>query len=387
MNLVVLSRLSRNAGGLFYAVTSLCKSLTACGVDVSVLGPDEPAQIADFQFWPPATVTPYQAFGPLASSFELRYLLKNINASLVHLHGLWRDEQWAALQWQKQTNKPVIISPHGMLDPWAVKNSAWKKKLAGALFANKSLHKATCIHALCQSEAESIHAYGLKNPIVVIPNGIELPCNLKTYDPPWDASDLADKKILLYLGRIHPKKGLSNLISAWSKVWKDSNDAHKWSLGIVGWGQGGHEGELKKQAKLLGIQDSVQFLGPQFGNDKEACYQNASGFILPSFSEGLPMVILEAWAYGLPVLMTPFCNIPEGITANAAIEIQPEDQSIEEGLRDFFSLSDQERHQMGQNGLSLVKEKFTWDKVAEDMHLVYQWVLGGGAPPSCVVTD
>jgi poly(glycerol-phosphate) alpha-glucosyltransferase len=351
------------------------------------LGPDEPSQIADLKLWSPAKVTPYRAFGPLALSFELRHLLNNPKSCLLHLHGLWRDEQWAALQWQKKTCKPLVISPHGMLDPWAVKNSAWKKKLVGALFANKSLHEATCIHALCQSEAESVRAYGQKNPIAVIPNGIDLPCNLNTYEPPWDTSGQGGKKILLYLGRIHPKKGLSNLINAWSKIKKDSSDANDWSLGIVGWGQGSHEDELKKQAELLGVQDSVLFLGPQFEEDKIACYQNASGFILPSFSEGLPMVVLEAWAYGLPVLMTPFCNVPEGFATRSAIEIQPNVQSIEEELRNFFSLSDLERHDIGLNGLSLVKEKFTWEKIAEDMCSVYQWILGGGRPPNCVITD
>jgi glycosyltransferase involved in cell wall biosynthesis len=386
MNLVVLSRLSRNAGGLFYAVTSLCRSLAISKINVSVLGPEEPSQTSDLQFWPPANAIPYRAFGPLKTSFELRQLLKDSDPWLVHLHGLWRDEQWAALQWQNKKDKPIIISPHGMLDPWAVKNSSWKKKLVGSLFANESLHKATCIHALCQSEADSIRTYGLKNPIALIPNGIDLPPTSNTCAPPWDITKLDNKKILLYLGRIHSKKGLPNLINAWSKTIRNSSDAQDWSLGIVGWAQDKHEAELRKQVNSLDIQDSVLFLGPQFGDDKAACYQNASGFILPSFSEGLPMVVLEAWAYSLPVLMTSFCNIPEGFTASAAIKIQPEVKSIEQGLKDFFSLSDQERIQMGQNGLNLVKEKFAWDKIAKDMCSVYQWTLGGGTTPSCMET-
>jgi len=101
----------------------------------------------------------------------------------------------------------------------------------------------------------------------------------------------------------------------------------------------------------------------------------------------VPMVVLEAWAHRLPVLITKQCNIPEGFSENAAIEIAPDPLSIESGLRDFFSLPEKARKDMGQNGFNLVKEKFTWEKVSEEIYSVYKWILNGGSPPDCVITD
>lgn len=383
MKICVLSGITRNAGGLFYAVSSLYKGLTQQGVVVSVVGRADVSLQRDLKTWGPVPVLSYKAYGPLGSSIKLRRLLKNSDAELVHQHGLWMDDQWAALQWQKQTRKPVLISSHGMLDPWAVKNSAWKKKLIGRLFANESLCKAFCIHALCRSEAGSIRAYGQKNPIAVIPNGIDLPELQEFISLPWHGKIENGRKVLLYLGRLHPKKGLPYLLTAWKQAKEKTND-DDWTLAIAGWGQGGHEDELREQVAALVLEGQVVFLGSQFGEAKAACYHHADAFVLPSFSEGLPMVVLEAWAHGLPVLMTPQCNIPEGFAADAAFKIEPNCNDIAAGLLALFSMNDAERIQMGQRGLELVKEKFTWTKVAADMHAVYQWVLGGGQAPDCV---
>ncbi len=386
MKISLLSGITRNAGGLFYAVSSLCKALDCHNVGVNVFGRSDSSLKEDLVLWEPVKVSSYKAYGPLGTSLELRRSLMQSDADLLHQHGLWLDDQWAALQWQQQTGKPVVITPHGMLDPWAVKNSAWKKRLVGWLFANKSLRKAACIHALCQSEAESIRAYGLKNPIAVIPNGIDLPGQTDFVAPPWQNKIDSGRKVLLYLGRLHPKKGLPNLLTAWKKA-KEKNDCADWALAIAGWGQGGHEEELKEQVTALGLEQDVVFLGSQFGEGKAACYHHADAFILPSFSEGLPMVVLEAWAYGLPVLMTPQCNIPEGFVADAAIRIEAQSEEIEAGLLSLFAMNDNKLLEMGQRGLSLVKDKFTWAKIAKEMHAVYQWVLGGGTAPDCIRFD
>lgn len=386
MKISLLSGITRNAGGLFYAVSSLCKAMGGQHVDISVFGRADDLHQGDLKTWEPVPVFDYKAYGPLGWSFKLRRLLKYSDADLVHQHGLWMDDQWAALQWQKQNRKSVVISPHGMLDPWAVKNSAWKKKLVGWLFANESLRKASCIHALCQSEADSIRAYGLKSRIAVLPNGIDLPTHNDFVQPPWQGNIENGRKVLLYLGRLHPKKGLSNLLTAWKQA-KEKTNSDDWTLALVGWGQGGHEDELKEHVAALGLEQEVVFLGSQFGEAKAACYHHADAFVLPSFSEGLPMVVLEAWAHGLPVLMTPQCNIPEGFAAEAAIRIEPNPADVASGLLALFSMNNADRIQMGQRGLALVKEKFTWTKIAAEMEAVYQWVLGGGQAPDCVRFD
>lgn len=396
LNIVTLSGITPGAGGVFYAVSSLCKALVRRDVGVSVIGWGETALQEDLEAWGTVQVSSYKDYGPLKASFALRRLLKSSVADLVHQHGIWLDDQWAALQWQKKTGRPVVVSPHGMLDPWAVRNSAWKKKLVSWLFANESLCKATCLHALCQSEAESIRAYGLKNPIAVIPNGIDLPefdrSTFKLHRP-------TKRHRLLFLGRIHPKKGIKELIEAWSLVRGDCGT--EWELVIAGWDDGGHLDGLKKQATSMGLQwaadglvsdlcpqqSVLHFLGPKFGNEKEALLRSVDAFILPSFSEGLPMSVLEAWAYGLPVIMTPQCNIPIGFDLAAAVRIDPEVNSIAEGLRHFFNISEGNQKAMGLRGRRMVEEQFTWDKIAEDMCNVYRWVLYGGSPPSCVRLD
>jgi poly(glycerol-phosphate) alpha-glucosyltransferase len=272
-----------------------------------------------------------------------------------------------------------------MLDPWAVRNSSWKKTIAGWLYENEHLRGAACLHALCQSEAASIRAYGLDNPICVIPNAVELPSDQETENAPWLTSKTGANPVLLFLGRIHPKKGLSALIDAWEALGPSRGD---WHLAIIGWDDGGHEEKLHRKARQLGLlDDTVHFLGPRFGDEKAAAFSQADAFILPSHSEGLPMAVLEAWSYGLPVLKTPACNIPEGFAADAAVRVEPNADAIATGLERLIAMPPAERAAMGERGRALVEERFTWPRVAEQMHAVYRWILGQREAPDCVIVD
>lgn len=380
MQVVALSGISRSAGGLFYAVSSLYKEVEARGGSISVFGADEQFSTEDQAMWHPVPARQYKAYGPLGSSPELRRLLAQSDADLIHQHGIWKDDQWAARQWQKKTGRPVVISPHGMLDPWARNNSAWKKQLVGRLFANDSLHRATCIHALCRSEAAAVRAYGLTNPIAVIPNGVDLPKKVRQANK----NEQSGVKQLLFLGRIHPKKGIKELIIAWSK-----SDALQrgWKLLIAGWDDGEHEAALRRLSIDRGVENTVSFVGPQFGEAKEALLLSADAFILPSFSEGLPMSVLEAWSYGLPVVMTDYCNLPEGYDAGAAMRIEPNPESIAVGLERLARMPEAELQAMGGQGRKLVEQKFTWKKIAQDMSAVYEWCLSGKNPPECMVVE
>ncbi|MGK0271160.1 MAG: glycosyltransferase involved in cell wall biosynthesis [Cocleimonas sp.] len=392
MNIITLSGITRHAGGLFYAVRSLCQALYLKDVNITVLGRTGNNVQEDVATWKPVTVQHYKAVGPLAMSIDLRSILKNESADLIHQHGIWLDDQWASLQWQKRTNKVVVVSPHGMLDPWAVKNSGWKKKLVGKLFANESLHRATCLHALCESEAESIRAYGLTNPIAVIPNGIDLPSlEMINHKQPINVTSVMQleplRKKLLFLGRIHPKKGLKELIDAWGVLANETSEGLAWELIIAGWDDGGHELGLKQQVISFGLTDSISFIGSIFGEAKDQLLREVDAFILPSFSEGLPMSVLEAWAYQLPVIMTDFCNIPEGFSAEASIHIEPTPISIATGLQTMMDLPENNLTKMGQNGRRLVEAQFTWEHIAAQMKDVYGWCLSGDNPPKCIRFD
>ena len=171
-------------------------------------------------------------------------------------------------------------------------------------------------------------------------------------------------------------------------------------LAIAGWDEIGHEAELKRLATELAIpwtearsqrsevsgQWSVVFLGPQFGDAKAACYRYCDAFVLPSFSEGLPMVILEAWAYGKTVVMTPECNLPEAFSARAGIKITADIEGIACGLTELFGMSSQALDVLGRNGLRLVEEKFNWRIIAAQIRAVSDWLVCGAPKPECVLT-
>jgi len=229
------------------------------------------------------------------------------------------------------------------------------------------------VRALSEGEAGSIRSYELGNPICVIPNGIDLPdlseSNAKTQSE--------NRKTLLYLGRLHPKKNISNLIRAWNETFNSQRGSgNHWVLAIAGWDQGGYESELKR----IAAGDSVVFLGSRFGAEKSECYRTCDAFILPSLSEGLPMTVLEAWAYAKPVLMTPECNLPEGFLANAALRIGPSAEEIAAGLKQLVEMSTDDRAAMGARGRDLVTRDFSWPRIGEQMRAVYDWVLGGEMP-------
>ena len=155
-------------------------------------------------------------------------------------------------------------------------------------------------------------------------------------------------------------------------------------MAITGWDQSGHEAELKRQATELGVSDSVVFPGPQFNEAKADCLRRANAFILPSFSEGLPVSVLEAWSYSLPVLMTPECNLPEGFEAGAAIRTEVTARGVESGLRQLFRMTDADLRTMGERGRRLVEDRFTWARIAGEMISVYSWLLGESGIPACV---
>ena len=364
----LVSSISRRAGGLFYSVRHLNCAIRQCGIDVSVFSLKDECTNVDRDAWDGVPVTTCDVHRPAGFGFspDLRREVFRASPQLLHLHGLWMYPSYVASHWSNASGKPVVVSPRGMLDSWALKNSAWKKKIAGWLYENRNLRSAACIHALCESEYRSIRAYGLTNPVCIVPNGVDLPSPIdKKVAPPWSSQIGADKEVMLFLGRIHPKKGLANLIRAWG-ILKSSKFAalDDWHLVVAGWSQKGHEDELKRLAQGLNLGASVSFTGPLYGAAKDAALRAAKAFILPSFSEGLPMAALEAWAYGLPVIITRECNLPEGFDAGAALEIRPEVDSVAEGLRSFFGLSQSARMQIGRNGLGLVRSKFAWPSIA-----------------------
>lgn len=375
---------SRKAGGLYNSVRNLAKNIIALnGCDMCILSHNDEYSKDDIYAYEGIPMKFYKIYGPSNFSFTLNLYsqLKKISPLIIHQQGIWTFTSFVNLLYRMNHSVKCIISPRGMLDPWAVKNSRWKKVIIGRLFEYRNLRIANCIHALCLSEYESIRKFGLTNPVAVIPNGISLPEN-----PQYNRNH--EKKILLYIGRIHPKKGLKELILGLAKIKEyNPNLFNLWEVHIAGWDQNGHINELKNLVEVHNLKDDVVFLGSLYGEakEKELCYANA--FILPSFSEGLPMSVLEAWAFELPVIMTEYCNIPEGFKNRCAIRIDPSPESISKNLISFFQMSDSERTLMGKNGGILVRESFTWDVIAKQTLELYNYLLKKGDKPSFVYED
>jgi glycosyltransferase involved in cell wall biosynthesis len=288
-----------------------------------------------------------------------------------------------------------------MLAPWALQYKRWKKKIAWWLYQRRDLRSARCLHATGQQEVDSLRALGLRNAIALIPNGVELPEGgkekLKTEmlkaemgDESTNAKLKADigsqrsegrrLRKVLFLGRIHPVKGLRYLVEAWHIARPGG-----WRCILAGPDEAGHQKELEAILRLRKLENAFKFPGMMENDQKTKLLREADLFVLPSFTENFGMVIAEALAAGLPVITTKGTPWQELRTRQCGWWIDIGVEPLAAALREATSISDQERHEMGRRGRGLVEEKYSWPQIGRDMVAVYQWVLGKGPKPVCVV--
>ena len=375
--------LSSAAGGLFGVMRDVANRLQAQGMPQSVFGLSDASLAHDRAQWAVEHFAAFDGFGPkgFRLSPALTRALLAADLDVLHLHGIWNSTSFAAWRWRRRTGRPLLISPHGMLDPGALAFSSTKKRLAGPAYERANLCGASAIHALNVAEAQAVRAFGVDVPIAIIPNGVDLPSETVVAARDWSGDD---RKTMLFLARLHPKKGVQELIAAWrTLIDRAPETGREWRLVLGGWDDGGTLDLARRQIAELNLTAQVELPGPLFGDAKHAALAAAHAFILPSRSEGLPVTVLEAWAYGLPVFMTAACNLPSGFAADAAVRIETDPDALAAGLaRD---MGDTARLQaMGCNGRALVERDFAWGPVVADYAALYRWLARGGAVPPFV---
>ena len=362
MKILALTRyLSARGGGIPPAMLRLYEILASKGLDIVLAAGDAPDHVSK-----QVRVIIYKSLGPRSFLFSpnLLKILDRERPDIVHLHGLWTYGSIVSQVWKQRTGNPLVVSPHGMADKWALRHGGLKKRVAGAVYEWRNLRNATCIHALSEGEARSLTDLGFGDRVVKIPNGIDIPksANRRAH---------SSHNTIAYLGRLHPKKGIAEVIVAWSLVKKElGTTMRRWKLVIVGWDDGGYEEKLRKTVKEHGLESDVVFLGPLFGVDKEKVYASADAVILASYSEGLPMSVLEAWAFGKPVFMTEHCNLSGGFEVGAAFKITTDPRNIADVL--VGVLRNPNRLAIaGQAAQVLAEKSFDWRNISNQWHSLY----------------
>lgn len=379
--LQVLSHIDPRFGGMSAAVPKLAEELRKRqGYDarlVSFSMPEETRELSPHSdvlltIWPPNR-SKWLTDGDLRKRFKT-----TVQASAgVHIHGLWETSTLAASLMARQTGIPYVISPHGMLEPWALANKRRKKQVYASLFERRNLDGAACVHALTRAEALDCRRFGYKGPIAIIPNGIDIPL---TYDASLFRARfprVKGKRVLLFLGRVHYKKGVDLLLHAWARISEKYPDV---VLVIAG---PDSEGTVAKVARLLvtlNISSRVLFTDMLKGSAKWSALAASDYFVLPSYSEGLSVATLEALGCGLPVIISEQCNLPQVAEAGAGWQVKTDVDELTQTLTIALSIPPTTYATMSAHAETLARQNFGWQRVTECMGQLYRWINGGPKP-------
>lgn len=286
---------------------------------------------------------------------------------VVHIHSLWRGIMHRAALLARQNEIPVIWSPHGTLLPWAFRHKLWKKWPVWKLWQERDLKRAAFVHVTSVQEREWVIRRGIDvQRVVHLPLGVHMPMEVHRHKH--------NNFVLLFVGRIHPVKGLENLLKAWKRV-VDCVAGKKVELRLVGTDNAHYEPVLRLLARQLGIEPFVRFCGPKYGSDLDDEYQGADVLILPSFTENFGAVVIDAMAWGIPVVAakgTPWKILEEG-RCGWWVENAPE--ILANAIVQSVVIGEAERVAMGARARHLVAKEFSWKLIANKMADVYRTAI------------
>ncbi len=389
--------LCKSAGGPSRTVTALCRELGRLGADVELLSQDAGDCGDEAPLLPPAEWVTTTLMSPQRAAVVGALMTAGFRAAirercatqglqLIHDHGLWLPTNHASVEVARQLGLPLIISTRGMLEPWALQHRAWKKRLAWRWYQHRDLRGARVLHATSEQELESLRRLGLRQPIALIPNGVELADfaviagRARLGKPETTAVD--PRRTALFLSRIHPKKGLLELVDAWGQVRPAG-----WRMVIAGPDEGGHRVVVEARVLAQGLAADFAFVGAVDGAEKTALYRSADLFVLSSFSENFGVVVAEALACGVPVITTKGTPWQGLQTHRCGWWIDLGMNALVAALREATQTPGEILQEMGERGRVFATSTFDWQAIARDMLAVYQWILGCGDQPGCIQKD
>lgn len=376
----IVASIANEASGPSYSVPALCQALANQGREVTLMsvGRSERRLVNNCSI---RTFSQDYCRVPilrkLMFSRELRLELqkRTKQRAILHVHGLWLMPNIYPGAIARARGVPLIFAPRGMLGPEALQFSQHRKQIMWHLLQKRAVSAAACLHATSEQEYEEIRQYGLRQPVAVVPNGIDVPVALAR-------RGTRGMRTVLYLGRIHPKKGLDRLVAAWQQIEPLRPD---WTLRIVGPDENRYRDRLKQQALSLGLRRIV-FADPLFGDLKREAYQAAEIVVLPTLNENFGMTVAEALAHGTPVICTK--GAPwEGLETNACgWWIDQGVASLSNALNRATSIPSDELIAMGNRGRDWMARDFSWTAIASKMAAVYSWLSANTSIPTWVRT-
>lgn len=367
----IIQGIASASAGPSHSVGSLAENLSRRGDDVEIVALGKRPE-----WW--AYKTPVRAFDSslvrygLASLDYLTYLRSiSRTPAILHGHGVWRIANLFPLVIPERPDVHIVVSPRGMFSEWSWRHHAWVKQPFWYAMQLPALKKTHCFHATAHSELEDVRRLGFRQPVAVIPNGIRVPASNRKN---------VKENTIVFLSRIHKKKGLELLVEAWRGL---APQFPAWSVKIAGAIDSDYAKNLVLNVQQEGI-PRIEFLGEVLGADKQALLSGASLFVLPSYSENFGIAVAEALAHGTPVITTNQTPWQELSSRGCGWCVSADQRSISDALREALSRGPDSLQEMGSIGRGWMENDFSWEAVTDMMQSTYAWLQGAGERPPCV---
>lgn len=373
------SSIDKNNGGPSRSVPILAKGLSLVGVDTTLFTCSSPKMNTHLLDNSKVTL---RVVSPTISFDELEKEILLGNYDIIHGQNLWDPLYCKMAKIARKHNIPYMMTPRGCLEPWAYQGQGFvknlKKKTAMLLYQKRDLQKAACILATAPMEADNIRDLGIKSPIAIIPNGIDV----SEYKCRTIESKPSIKKQVLFLSRIHQKKGIEFLINAWVLLKEKYPD---WNVVIAGNGEESYINQLNTIISDNGLDDCITIVPPVFGETKHRLYCESSLFVLPTYSENFGMVIAEAMSCGVPCITTSGTPWQELNENNLGWCIDLSQENLLHAISAAIDLGQDVLFDMGQRCSQHIYNTYQFTEVALKNKYVYEWIVNNRKKPNYIV--